>query len=66
MEEELKQEIIQLIKDSEEKDSLEWGTPGKTGCLKVYGNLNKEDEFKKKIETGIKLLIEGNLKIKGD
>lgn len=34
-------------------DSLEIGTPGKTGCLKVYGDLNKPEEFVLKVQNGL-------------
>jgi len=32
-------------------DSLEIGTPAKGGAMKVYGDFNKPDEFKKKIDN---------------
>jgi len=31
-------------------DSLEIGTPSKGGAVKIYGDFNKPDEFKKKID----------------
>jgi hypothetical protein len=55
MEEELKKEIIELIKSMENKDSIEIGTPAKGGALKVYGNLDDKEEFEKKLERGVRL-----------
>lgn len=47
----------------EQKDSFEWGTPGKAGCIKVYGDYNKETEFKAKIEKALTLRKEFNEKL---
>lgn len=58
MDEELKQEIIKLIENTEEKDSIEIGTPGKTGVIKIYCNFNKTDEAKAKIFNAINILRE--------
>jgi len=37
-------------KVEEYKDSLEIGTPGKGGCIKIYGDSSKPKEFKQKVE----------------
>lgn len=36
-------------------DSFEIGTPSKGGCIKIYGNANKLDEFKLKFSNMKKL-----------
>ena len=36
-------------------DSLEIGTPAKGGAIKVYGNANDLEGFKKKIDSMIEL-----------
>lgn len=36
---------------TENPDSIEIGTPSKGGALKVYGNFNDLETFKKKIES---------------
>ena len=35
---------------NENADSFEIGTPGKSGCIKIYGSYDKPEEFKKKID----------------
>ena len=39
----------------ENKDSLELGTPAKGGGIKVYGNSNDKEDFKKKIDNMIEI-----------
>jgi len=46
--EESKESINKII--HENPDSLEIGTPSKGGAIKVYGNFNQPEEFKKKLE----------------
>ncbi len=36
-------------------DSLEIGTPGKDGAIKIYGDFANKKEFKSKIDNGIEL-----------
>ncbi len=36
---------------NENPDSLEIGTPSKGGSIKIYGDFNKVEEFKKKIDN---------------
>jgi hypothetical protein len=36
---------------NENADSLEFGTPGKGGVVKIYGDFFKPEEFKKKLEN---------------
>lgn len=40
---------------NEEPDSMELGTPAKGGALKIYGNYDKPEEFRKKIEEAISM-----------
>jgi len=35
------------------QDSLEIGTPAKGGSIKVYGNFDNIDEFKKKVDNAV-------------
>jgi len=35
----------------ENPDSIEIGTPGKGGTLKIYGDFFRMDEFKRKLEN---------------
>ncbi len=34
----------------ENPDSFEFGTPGKGGAIKVYGDFSKPEEFKEKLK----------------
>ncbi len=36
-------------------DSIEIGTPGKGGAVKIYGNTSNPEEFARKIEAGFAL-----------
>lgn len=36
---------------SEDPDSIEVGTPGKGGCIKVYGNFRDPEAFQAKIKN---------------
>lgn len=38
---------------TENPDSLEIGTPAKGGAIKVYGNFNNPEDFKKKIDNAV-------------
>lgn len=40
---------------SENPDSLEIGTPGKGGAIKVYGNFSDPDGFREKIQNAYEL-----------
>ena len=44
-------------------DSIEIGTPGKCGAIKVYGNFNNADEFKAKIDKAIEVRSYANKQI---
>lgn len=47
-------ENIQLIRN-ENPDSIEFGTPSKGGAIKVYGNAENKEAFKKKIDNMIEI-----------
>ena len=46
-------------------DSLEIGTPGRKGTIKVYGDFNDPDTFKLKIEKAILIQEFANLRMYG-
>jgi hypothetical protein len=50
---------------TENPDSLEIGTPGKLGCVKIYGDFNNLEAFKKKIDAAkeVKKYAEANLMV---
>ena len=37
------------------QDSIEIGTPGKGGALKIYGDFSQPDEFEKRIRDAVRL-----------
>jgi len=43
------------VHEQSSPDSLEIGTPGKGGALKVYGNFNNVEDFKKKINNAVEV-----------
>ncbi len=55
MEENLKNEIIELIKELNNKDSIEIGN-SKTGSIKVYVNFEDKEKAKQKILNAVELL----------
>ena len=57
MDEKLKQEITELIKELENKDSISIGN-SKTGEIKVYCDFGKKDEAVRKIDNAIQVLRE--------
>ena len=57
MENDLKKEIIELIKENESKDSLEIGN-SKTGVIKIYCDFAKPLEAEQKIKQAIVFLKE--------
>lgn len=46
-------------------DSIELGTPSKSGAIKVYGDFNKPEEFKKKIDNAkeVRAYAQANLAV---
>ena len=59
MEESIQKKII------ENPDSIELGTPSKGGAIKLYGDFNKPEEFKKKIDKAkeVKEYAQANLAV---
>ena len=55
MEENLKNEIIELIKENSRPDSIEIGN-SKTGSIKVYVNFDKKKEAEIKVSNAIGVL----------
>jgi hypothetical protein len=37
------------------QDSIEIGTPGKGGAIKIYGDFSQPDEFEKRIRDAVRL-----------
>jgi len=55
-------EAIQKVVN-ENPDSLEFGTPSKLGCIKVYGNFDNPEAFKQKIDNAVLVREHANSKI---
>lgn len=55
MDEDLKKEIIELIKQYQGNDSIDIGN-SKTGNVKVFLDFDKIEEAEKKVKAAIKLL----------
>ncbi len=47
--------IEALLRIAAEKDSLEIGTAGKGGAVKVYGNFGDIEEFQRRIDNALSL-----------
>ena len=61
----LKQEIIDLIKELQQQDSIEIGN-SKTGVIKVYCDFGNTEVANKKILNAILLLQEHRQKVLGE
>ena len=55
--EEMKKEIIELLKELNNKDSIEIGN-SKTGSIKVYVNFDEPEKAERKIKKAIQILKE--------
>ena len=62
MDEKLKQEIIELIKQFDNKDSIEIGNT-KSGVIKVYCDFTKPEEAKVKVVNAVTLLKEQRVNV---
>jgi hypothetical protein len=51
----MEEQIIINKHINDESDSIDLGTAGKSGCVKVYFNANKPDEAKVKIDNALLL-----------
>jgi len=49
-------DILELLKLENQRDSIELGTPSKTGVLKVYFNASEPEKAKEKIKQAKELL----------
>lgn len=49
-----KEIVVKHITESLQ-DSIEIGTPSKGGCIKIYGDFNKLDDFKAKVLNAVEL-----------
>ncbi len=47
--------LREVLRLEGEKDSLEIGTPGRGGCVKVYGNFTDPEGFRAKLEAAFEL-----------
>lgn len=47
-------------------DSLEIGTPGKGGVIKIYGDFSNPEQFKLKLEQAIQLKAYANSRLYGN
>jgi len=47
--------VKKIIEGPAFQDSIEIGTPGKGGAIKVYGDFSQPDEFEKRIRDAIRL-----------
>lgn len=43
--------LIALLGESDNPDSIEIGTPGKGGTVKIYGNFADPEGFKRKVDA---------------
>lgn len=57
----MEENITRVI--NENSDKLEIGTAGKGGSIRVSGDFNKPEEFKKKIDNAINVRNYANAKI---
>jgi len=47
--------VKKIIEGPVFQDSIEIGTPGKDGAIKVYGDFSQPDEFEKRIRDAVRL-----------
>jgi len=47
--------VKKIIEGPVFQDSIEIGTPGKGGAIKVYGDFSQPDEFEKRIRDAVLL-----------
>ena len=47
--------VKKIIEGPVFQDSIEIGTPGKGGAIKVYGDFSQPDEFEKRIRDAVRL-----------
>jgi hypothetical protein len=47
--------VKKIIEGPAFQDSIEIGTPGKGGAIKIYGDFSQPDEFEKRIRDAVRL-----------
>ncbi len=47
--------LRELLRIEGQRDSLEIGTPGRGGCVKVYGSFDDPDGFRAKLDIAFEL-----------
>jgi len=47
--------VKKIIEGPAFQDSIEIGTPGKGGAIKVYGDFGQPEEFEKRIRDAVRL-----------
>ncbi len=47
--------LRELLRIEGQKDSLEIGTPGRGGCVKVYGSFDDPEGFRAKLDIAFEL-----------
>jgi len=47
--------VKKIIEGPSFQDSIEIGTPGKGGAIKIYGDFGKPDEYEKRIRDAVHL-----------
>ncbi len=55
--------LRELLRIEGEKDSLEIGTPGKGGCVKIYGRFDDSEGFKAKLDAAFELRRTARVKL---
>jgi len=59
-------ELLKVVTGNEMQDSIEIGTPGKGGTIKVYGNYADKEAFKNKILNAFEMREFANEKLNGE
>jgi hypothetical protein len=64
MEENLKKEIIELLKELNHQDSIEIGN-SKTGTIKVYVDFSRKEEAEARLKNAIEVLKNNRAEVLG-
>ena len=55
--------LREILRIEGEKDSLEIGTPGRGGCVKVYGSFDDPEAFRAKLDVAFELRKVAQVKV---
>ncbi len=55
--------LREVLRIEGEKDSLESGTPGRGGCVKVYGSFDDPEGFRAKLDVAFELRKVAQVKV---